>query len=164
MTPADVSELIRDDMRALSDARVVVYLSSLLVTPPRQLLLGWDYGPTGEAFEGFLVLYHPSSDTAIAYCQQGFGPAAPWGLIRIKQGSPPSMGMDSGWFPRFLDAFFDSLASTDLEIWRVKERKPGQDPAWVSGELSWDEAWERVLALRRSAPDCGYDCEHAITY
>lgn len=164
MTPTDVAALVRDEMRSLHDARVVAHVSSLLVSPPRQLLLGWDYGVVGTTFEGFLVLDHARSGTAIAYCQQGFGPAAPWGLIFTKQGRPPSMGMSDGWFPQFLDGFFESMASADLDIWRVKERRPGQDPTWMSGELSWNEAWKQVMALRESAPDCRYDCEHAIAY
>lgn len=144
--------------------RVVAYVTSLLVTPPRPLLLGWDYGAAGEAFEGILVLHHLKSGTAIAYCQQGFGPALPWGLISTRHSPPHSMGTSDGWYPRFLDGFFESMASTDLNIWRVRERKPGNEPAWVSNELPWDEAWKRVMALRESAPDCRYDCEHANTY
>ena len=54
--------------------------------------------------------------------------------------------------------------TSDLDIWRIKEQKPGKDPTWVSGELPWDEAWKRVKALRETAPECRYDCEHAITY
>jgi hypothetical protein len=164
MTPADVTALIRCEMLALHDKRVADLVSSLLVSPPRPLLLGWDYGAAGEAFDGFLVLDHPTSGTGIAYCQQGFGPSHPWGLIFTQGESPPSMGMDSGWFSRFLDAVFDSMVSADLDIWRVQECKPGQDAAWVSDELSWDEAWRRVKALRESTRDCRYNCSHAITY
>ncbi len=163
MTPADVEALVRDDMRALDDARVVAHVASLLVVPPRPLRLNWPYGAVGEAFDGFLVLDHPPSGTGIAYCRQGFGPASPWGLIWTDRG-PPSTGMDDGWYPRFLGAYFESKAPADLDIWRVRERKPGQGPAWVSGELPWDEAWRRVYALRESAPDSRYDCEHAVTH
>ena len=164
MTSADIAVLINDDMSAMHDVRVVAYVGSLLITPPRPLLLGWVYGASEDVFEGFLVLDHPKSGTAIAYCQQGFGPATPWGLISTTHGLPPSMGMSDGWYPRFVDAFFQSKASTDLEIWRVRERKPGKEPAWASDELSWNEAWKRVIALREAAPQCRYDCEHAITY
>jgi len=164
MTPTDVAALVRDDMRALHDARVVAHVTALLVTPPRQLLLGWAYGAAGEAFDGFLVLDHARSGTGIAYCQQGFGPAAPWGLIATNRESPPSMGRSDEWCPRFLEAYFESIAPADLDIWRVKERKTGQDPVWVSDELSWEEAWKQVMALRESAPDYRYDCEHAVTY
>lgn len=164
MTSADVAELIRDDMKALHDARVVSHVASLLVSPPRRLQLGWVYGSAGEEYEGFLVLNHPRSSTAIVYCQYGFGPEAPWGMIFNDRGSPPSMDMSDGWFPRFMDTYFQSQAATDLAIWRVKERKPGQGSTWLSCELPCDEAWRRVIERRQAAPDCYYDCEHAIMY
>ena len=163
MTPADVEALIRDDMRALHDARVVAHVSALLVAPPRPLRLEWPYGSVGEAFDGWLVFDHPRSGTGIAYCQQGFGPAKPWGLICTDRG-PPSTGMDDGWYPRFLDAYFESKAPADLAIWRVREWRPNRDGAWVSGELPWDEAWERVSALRASAPHAQYYCDQAVMY
>ncbi|MDB5306309.1 MAG: hypothetical protein JWO38_511 [Gemmataceae bacterium] len=164
MTPADVEALVRDDMRALYDPRVVAHVTSLLVAPPRPLLLAWPYGAVGESFDGFLVLDHTRSGTGIAYCRQGFGPADPWGLIFTNRESPPSTGMSDGWYSRFLDAYFESRAPADLDIWRVKEQRPGQGPTWVSAELAWDEAWKRVYALRESAPDCQYNCEHVVTY
>jgi hypothetical protein len=164
MTSAAIASLIQDDMSAMHDIRISAYVGSLLITPPRHLLLGWEYGASEEAFEGFLALDHSKSGTAIANCQKGFGPATPWGLISTRHRLPPSMGASDGWFPRFLDAFFESMASTDLKIWRVRERKPGKEPTWISDELSWDEAWNRVISLRGAAPDCRYDCEHAITY
>jgi hypothetical protein len=160
MTPADVAALVRDDMRALRDARVVAHVSSLQVNPPRALrVLVPRY--SGEVIEGFLVLDHLSG-AAIAYCPRDFAPAVPWGLISTPSGSPRPMAMSHDWYHRFLDVYFESLAVTDLDIWRVKERKPGQAPTWVSGELPWDEARKRVYALRQSAPDCQYDCDHAI--
>lgn len=163
MTPADVVALVRDDMRALHDARVVEHVTSLLVAPPRPLRLAWPYGAAGEEFEGFLVLDHPRSGTGIVYCQQGFGPANPWGLVFTDRG-PLSTGMSDGWYARFLDAYFESKAPTDLAIWRVREWRPARDGAWVSGELPWGEAWERVSALRACGADAHYYCDHSVTY
>jgi hypothetical protein len=163
MTPADVAALIRDDMRALDDARVVAHVSALFVAPPRPLRLAWPYGAVGEAFDAFLVLDHPRSGTGIAYCRQGFGPAHPWGLIFTDRG-PPSTGPDDGWYPRFLDAYFASKASADVPIWRVREWRTSRDRAWVSGELPWDEAWERVAELRASAPLAQHYADHAVRY
>lgn len=40
----EVEALVRDDMRTLSDTRVVAHVSSLLVVPPRQFRLGWTFG------------------------------------------------------------------------------------------------------------------------
>jgi hypothetical protein len=163
MTLADVAALVREDMRALDDARVVEHVSALLVAPPRPLRLAWLYGAVGEAFDAFLVLDHPRSGTGIAYCRQGFGPTSPWGLILTNRG-PPSTGSDDGWYPRFLDAYFESKAPADLDIWRVREWRLSRDGAWMSGELPWDEAWERVSALRVSAPHAQYYCDHSVRY
>jgi hypothetical protein len=163
MTPADVEALIQDDMRALHDGRVVAHVSTLLVRPPRPLRLAWPYGAVGEAFDAFLVLDHPASGTGIAHCRQGFGPAHPWGLI-VTGRRPPSTGMDDGWYLRFLDAYFESKASADLPIWRVREWRTSRDGAWVSGELPWDAAWAQVAELRESAPHAQYYCDHAALY
>jgi hypothetical protein len=163
MTPADVAALIRDDMRALDDARVVAHVAALLVTPPRPLRLAWPYGAVGESFDAFLILDHPRSATGIAFCRQGFGPANQWGLIFTDRG-PPSTGTDDGWYPRFLDAYFESRASAELNIWRVREWRPSRDRAWMSGELPWGEAWERISALRVSAPHAQYYCDHSVRY
>jgi hypothetical protein len=161
MTPEDVTALIRDDMESLRDSRVVAHVTSLLVNPPRPLMV-WHARYAGETYSGFLVLAHASGGT-IAYCPQGFDPAVPWALISTPQGSPLT-AVSHDWYPRFLDVYFESKAVTDLEIWRVKELKPGQESTWLSGELAWDEAWKRVYALRQSAPDFEFLCEHSIKY
>ena len=126
MTPADLAALIRYEMRASHDTRVVAHVTALMVAPPRPLVLAWPYGEVGVVFDGFLVLDHSRSGTGIAYCLHGFGPAAPWGLIFTNRESPPSTGTSDGWYPRFLDAYFESKAPADLDIWRVRERNPGQ--------------------------------------
>jgi hypothetical protein len=63
MMPADVAALVRDDMTALRDARVSAHVSSLLLTPPRQLRVRVPRYP-GEVYEGFLVLGDPSGSSA----------------------------------------------------------------------------------------------------
>ena len=100
MTSADVEGLVRDDMRALSDARVVVHITSLLATPPRVLRLGWSFGAVEETLDGFLVLDHPLSGTGIVYCRQSFGPEHPWGLVFTNRG-PLFTGTSDGWYARF---------------------------------------------------------------
>ncbi len=163
MTATEVEALTRDDMRALDDARVVAHVPALLVAPPRPLQLAWPYGAAGVTFDAFLVLDHPRSGTGIVHCQQGFGPAHPWGLIFTDRG-PLSTGTDDGWYPRFLDAYFESKASADVPIWRVREWQTSRDGAWLSGELPWDEAWAQVAELRASAPHGQHYCDHSIRY
>jgi hypothetical protein len=162
MTPADVAGVVRADMATLTDARVRAHVTSLLVSPPRPLRV-WVPRYSGEVYDGFLVLSHPSG-AAIAYCPRDYDPAVPWGLIFAPNEPPASEALSHDWYPRFLDVYFDSRAAPDVAIWRVRERRPRREPAWVSGELSWDEAWARVYALRASSPECQYDCEHAVLY
>lgn len=165
MTSTDVEALVQDDVRALSDARVVAHVISLLLAPPRPLRLVWPWGPGGETFEGFLVLDHPPSSTGVAYCRKGLGPAAPWALVFTTDlGSPPSTGRPDESYPRFLDAYFESKASAEVPIWRVREGRTSFDGAWVTGELSWVEAWARVAKLRASAPHAPYYCDHSVRY
>ena len=163
MHPADVTALIRDDMAALRDACVFDHVSALLVTPPRPVRV-WVARHAGEVYEGFVVLSH-SSDVAVVYCPREYEPAIPWGLVMTPHGSPDlDVWCYGDWYPRFLEVYFDSTAAPDLAIWRVRERRPGREPTWVSDELPWNLAWERVEALRLAFPEYQYDCEHSAPY
>jgi hypothetical protein len=134
------------------------------VTPPTPIRLGWDYGAPGGTFDGWLVLSDPGQRTGIAYCDQGFGPKSPWGLIGIGEASP-SMGMDSGWFRRFMDAYLDSFSATDLPIWKVVRRNSDTSSRTpITAEMPWEEAWKTVHRLRKEDSGHAYDCEHDISY
>jgi hypothetical protein len=75
-----------------------------------------------------------------------------------------SMGMDSGWFSTFLEAFFDSFPAADLPIWRVFKIGSSGVRMPITGEDSWDAAWDRVAAHRKADPTQRYDCSHSIAY
>ena len=64
--------------------------------------------------------------------------------------------MDSGWFPTFMEAYFNSFAATALPIWRVFEMDGGRPSAALTDELAWDVAWQRCEALRLGNPDSAY--------
>jgi hypothetical protein len=161
---AQVAAALDDDLRNLRDPRVRASIQACRVPTPTPIRLGWDYGKPGDTFDGWLVFEDPSERTGIVYCDAGFGPKTPWGLI-ITGESCPSMGMDSGWFRRFVQAYFDSFSATDLPIWRVVRRtKVDRSPEFITGELSWDEAWKIVMRLREEDPEHLYDTEHSITY
>ena len=73
------------------------------------------------------------------------------------------MGMDCGWFRRFMDAYMDS--GPDLPIWRVVRWTQGENAREpITGELSWDEAWKIVKRLREEDPAHAYDWHHNIAY
>lgn len=162
MTPADVEALVQEDMTSLADARVRAHVTSLLVTPPRPLKVLVPRH-SGEIYDGFLVLSHPSG-AAVAYCPRDYDPAVPWGLVGTPNVPAASEMGSHDWYHRFLDVYFDSLAAPAVPVWRVRERRPGQEPVWLSEELPWGEVWERVHALRAAYPEYQYDCEHAVTY
>ena len=156
---------VEKELSTLSDARVLDHIRSLLVDP-EPVSRPWDYGEPGERIECWSVLDHPASKSGVAYCEQGFGPENPWGLVAIDRADESmSLGMDSGWFPSFLEAYFESFASADIPIWRVFRRTDEPYPGLpISDELSWDLAWERVRALRKDDTVAQYTCHHAISY
>lgn len=123
---------------------------------------GWDYGDP-DAYPCWLVLAHKASNTGIAYSEHGFGPAMPWGLLFLEGAENMSMGMDSGWFKHFLDAYFDSMAASELPIWRVFERQ-GSDfyGIPVTHESTWDTTWAEIERLRSEHPELIYNCWQSV--
>jgi hypothetical protein len=155
--------LIHDELATLPDARVVAHVMKMLVEP-RAVLRSWDYG--GQHYPCWIVLDDPAhSFSAIGFCEYGFGPKCPWGLI--SSGETPndmSMGMDSGWFPSFLDAYFESWAATELPIWKIMKEEPDRTLLPLSDEGTWGSTWDRINELRRSDPGGRYHCRHGVTY
>ena len=113
--PANIARLIAGELSFLTDQKVKQAVLDGLVDP-RPITLDWDYGPPGQQFDGWIVFDHETeSDTLIVYCEHGFGPMSPWGLVfATPREGIRSMGMDSGWFRSFMDAFWDSHAATPL--------------------------------------------------
>lgn len=103
-----IQDRISAEMAAIADPIVVRIIRQLLVQP-RCELREWEYGSPGQSFPCWIVLEHPPSNTCIAYCEHGFGPVAPWGML-FTTGRHLSMGMDSNWFSFFEDAFRESPA------------------------------------------------------
>jgi|SRR5882672_7303057 len=103
-----VDALVEREVGRIAQADLASLIGSLRV-PTRCELRPWDYGEPEEAYPCWIVLEHPASNTAIAYCEEGFGPRDPWGLLFIK-GPHSSIGMDSGWFASLEDAVRGSMA------------------------------------------------------
>jgi hypothetical protein len=109
---------------------------------------------------------HPCCvEDGIAYCEYGFGPRCPWGLVELDEDDQRnSMGMDSGWFTYLLDAYFESLAATELPIWRVFKETSSWPGEPVTEEGSWEAAWERVEQYRKEDPASRYGVNHSVAY
>lgn len=111
MDAATVSQLVEEQIALIEQPELAEAIRSSLVLP-RLENREWDYGEEGQTYPCWIVVEHKESNTGIAYCEQGFGPSSPWGLLFL-EGSRRNMGMDAAWF-RFLgDAVQES------SIWNV---------------------------------------------
>ena len=160
-----IKTMIDGELVPVSDQRVVQHIRKLLVEP-KSILRNWDYGAPGQQFNCWDVLKDTASSTGIAYCEEGFGPRNPWGLVWLESASdrPQSLGMDCSWFPTFLDAYFDSFASCALPIYRVFKTDQLGVKEPITEESSWDDTWKQVERHRVSDPENRYDCSHSIVY
>jgi len=104
----DIERLVQTECGRITEAAVVKAIVALLVKP-RLEDRPWDYGEPDQTFPCWIVLEQPPSNTGIAYCPEGFGPASPWGLLFLS-GEHLGMGMDSGWYATLEDAFRESMA------------------------------------------------------
>jgi len=163
ITAPSLKRLIAQELETVADERVQDHVRSLLVEPEASLR-DWDYGKRDEKYVCWAVLNHVRSNTGIAYCEEGFGPKTPWGLVQLSGNEGMSMGMDSGWFGTFMEAYFESFAATDLTIWRVFKTNPQTGRIPISEEQEWDAAWKRIEDLRTRDPESSYDCGHSIKY
>lgn len=162
ITAAQLLKMVEAELVVLKDARVVSHARTLLVSP-NPVIRGWDYGADDEAYPCWSVLEHKASKTGIAYCENGFGPRNPWGLVSLAGTEHMSMGMDSGWFPSFLEAYFDSSAASDLPVWRVFQQLEDEYSGRpLSAESSWDSTWAEVEHLRALNPNNRYYCGQSI--
>lgn len=157
-----IAQLFENELKALSDNRVREFIRDLAINPTA-VMRDWDYGTVGQQYPCWTVLEHHPTNTGIGYCEEGFGPRSPWGLVFLT-GEHLSIGMDAGWFTTFLQAFFDSQAATVLPIWRVFKKAQSGVREPISIEGTWEDTWKQVMALRESDPESRYDCDTSVTY
>ena len=159
-----LKRLVERELETVGDPRVLAAIRALL-TEPKLIMRGWDYGEPGQQFACWTVLDDAAgSDTAIVYCDEGFGPSMPWGLVWTggdDNGAPASMGMDGGWFFTLAEAFYESFPATQLPIWRVYEIAEDGSSFAISDEGDWDPAWALCRVLREQNPSKRYTVDAA---
>ena len=101
LTAKDIESKVEAEIERSKSPNHANLMRRLLVSP-RCEIRPWDYGPV-DSYPCWVVGEHPSTNTAFVYCDQGFGPKHPWGLLNLS-GKYSSMGMDSGWFAFLEDA------------------------------------------------------------
>ena len=148
------------ELDLIRDTRVLNHIRGQQIEP-EAATAAWDYGTPGQAYPCWIVA-HTSSNTGIAYCEYGFGPTRPWGLIFLREVSGTvGIGMDCGWFPTFFEAWCDSFGCTDLPIWRVftGQSRDSDNFYPITPEDTWESAWQIVKTLREDNPDIRYDVD-----
>ena len=100
--------LLDEELKLITDSKLLARIREPIVRP-YPVERAWDYGEPDESFTCWTVLEHVPSNTGIAYCAQGFGPAYPWGLVFLS-GPHMNIGMDASWFSSLQDAMRDSQA------------------------------------------------------
>jgi len=108
MHPPDIEALVAQQVTRISQPDLVATLCPLLVRP-RCEQRPWDYGAPGQTYPCWVVVEHEPSNTAVVFCESGFGPSYPWGLLFLR-GPHLSMGMDCQWYVSLEEAFRDSKA------------------------------------------------------
>ena len=103
-----LQQLLEAEMAAIRNVDLQARVKALLIEPVL-MRCAWNYGIPDEIYPCWKVVGEPAVQRiGIAYCDQGFGPACPWGLIWLNE-TVPSMGQDSGWFSTFREAAADLL-------------------------------------------------------
>ena len=88
---------VADELSRIDDQPLLARLRELPVEP-YDVQREWAYDQPGETYACWTVAEHEESNMAIAYCEKGFSPSHPWGLVRIK-----GSHLGIGWF-RTLEA------------------------------------------------------------
>jgi hypothetical protein len=102
----DVDAILRAAINDISDSNVVAELSKYLVVP-RLVMRDWDYAEDTK-YPCSIVAIDSATQTAIAYCEFGFGPGTPWGILN-EPSQHNEMGMDCCWYSSLEDAFRQSM-------------------------------------------------------
>ncbi len=108
MDGTTLNRLLDRELASVRDPAMLELIRTLRVEP-YVVERDWDYGDPGKQYPCWTVFEHRPSNTGVAYCEQGFGPAYPWGLVFLS-GSYMNIGMDSGWFATLEDAVRGSMA------------------------------------------------------
>jgi hypothetical protein len=102
---ANIQRLFDEQVARIVDPTVSALVQRWRVAPRCELRL-WSYAAVN--LPCWLVLEDKELNVGVAYCEHGFGPKCPWGLLRLT-GHRVHMGDDSQWFPTLEQAVRDMV-------------------------------------------------------
>lgn len=136
-TTQHIKAIVQDQMMKIKDPFVKSALEEILIEPCIHIR-EWDYGTNGEEFECWTIAVDHFADTSLIYCEYGFGPECPWGLVFS---SMSHFGMDSSWFTSLEDCFLESRTAAELPIWFIERRFESGKSEIIAENLTSDEAF-----------------------
>lgn len=109
-SPQIVEALVKTELADFQNSKLRAQLSELLI-PPLLQLREWDYGKSGETYPVWIVAHlGTSGDKPVAIAFSRYGHASQgkcWGLV---WSDDLFFGMDSAWFERLEDLFYEWVA------------------------------------------------------
>jgi hypothetical protein len=97
-TAQEIHDLVAAELARMEPARRETLRRHLV--DPQLRTLTWDYGPP-DSFDCWIVGHTEDGSRDLAYCENGFGPAFPWGCVDTDKAS---MGIDAQWSAGVEDA------------------------------------------------------------
>jgi hypothetical protein len=103
-----VTDLVERELAAAHDPVALAIIRQFRVEP-YPVELGWNYGSPDQRYVCWVVLdgLPWNSNVGVVYCNEGFGPIRPWGLVFLR-GPHPSMGQADNWYPTLEDFVHDN--------------------------------------------------------
>ena len=100
ISAATVQQLFDAEVKQISDPKVAALIQQWRISP-RCELRPWSYADAD--YPCWLVLEDKHSNVGVGFCEHGFGPKCPWGLLWLT-GNHRHMGDDSAWFSSLEEA------------------------------------------------------------
>ena len=99
-----IKRLVSEEVSRITDMDRREALKAILVEPDLQLR-DWLYGQELQKYPCWVIGRVPTEPTVLVYCEYGFGPSYPWGILHAED---RSLGMDAQWHLTLDDAFLNS--------------------------------------------------------
>lgn len=96
-----IQNLVEEQISGIKDNDRQSALRAIIVDPYVELR-EWDYAENTK-YQCWIIAKPKNDDHVFAYCNEGFGPNTPWGII--KKDSNGSMGPDACWHTFLEDLF-----------------------------------------------------------
>ena len=141
----NIKEIVAKEILKIKDPIILNGLGQILIKPFKHLRT-WDYSTTNEKFSCWSIALDSGTDTSLIYCDKGFGPKTPWGLVSTKN---LYFGMDSAWFNNLEECYLDSFAGGELPIWGVERHNEDNTKEIIVSDLIADKAFEIIESLRK---------------